>query len=73
MIVSRIDQQDIFGTGVMIEVSTTFDKPVHLVLNMIPPRVKEAEVLKFARIIGAPLHSGHGWMASLLRRSDRLS
>ncbi|HEX9613509.1 MAG TPA: MinD/ParA family protein [Candidatus Bathyarchaeia archaeon] len=53
MIISRIDQQDIFGTGVMIEVSTTFDKPIHLVLNMIPPRVKEAEVLKFARIIGA--------------------
>ncbi len=53
MIVSRIDQQDIFGTGVMIEVSATFDKPVHLVLNMIPPRVKEAEVLKFARIIRA--------------------
>jgi MinD-like ATPase involved in chromosome partitioning or flagellar assembly len=53
MIISRIDQQDIFGTGVMIEVSTTFDKPIHLVLNMIPPRIKEAEVLKFARIIGA--------------------
>ena len=53
MIISRIDQQDIFGTGVMIEVSTTFDKPIHLVLNMIPPRIKEAEVLKSARIIGA--------------------
>jgi hypothetical protein len=37
----------------MIEVSTTFDKPIHLVLNMIPPRIKEAEVLKLARIIGA--------------------
>ncbi len=49
LIVSRIDQQDIFGTGVLIEISSTLDKPVHLVLNMIPPRVKEAEVLKFAR------------------------
>ncbi len=53
MIVSRIDQQDIFGTGVMIEISTTFEKPVHLVLNMIPPRIKESEVTKFARVIGA--------------------
>ena len=53
LLVSRIDQQDIFGTGVMIEVSSTFEKPVHLVLNMIPPRVREAEVLKFARVMCA--------------------
>ena len=53
LVVSRIDQQDIFGTGVMIEVSSTFEKPVHLVLNMIPPRVRGTEVLKFARVIGA--------------------
>jgi septum site-determining protein MinD len=53
VIVSRIDQQDIFGTGVLVEVSSTFDKPVHLVMNMIPPRVRESEVLKFARVLGA--------------------
>ncbi len=53
LLVSRIDQQDIFGTGVMIEVSSTFEKPCHLVLNMIPPRVRESEVLKFGRIMGA--------------------
>lgn len=53
MLVSRVDQQDIFGTGIMIEVSSTFGKPAHLVLNMIPPRVRESEVLKFARVMGA--------------------
>lgn len=49
LIVSRIDQQDIFGTGVLVEISSTFDKPAHLVLNMIPSRIAESEVLKFAR------------------------
>lgn len=49
VIVSRIDQQDIFGTGVLVEVSSTLDKPAHLVLNMIPSRVAESEVQKFAR------------------------
>ncbi len=53
VLVSRIDQQDIFGTGVMIEVSTTFEKPVHLILNLIPPHVREAEVSKFARTLSA--------------------
>lgn len=53
LIISRVDQQDIFGTGVLIEISSTFEKPVHLVLNMIPPRVKEAEVHKFARALSA--------------------
>lgn len=63
LIVSRVDQQDIFGTGVLIEVSATLEKPVHLVLNMIPPRVKEAEVQKFARILGAHLTVDmSGWL-----------
>jgi septum site-determining protein MinD len=53
IIVSRVDQQDIFGTGVLLEVSSSFEKPVHLVLNMIPPGVKESEVSKFARVVGA--------------------
>ncbi len=53
IMVSRVDQQDIFGTGVLMEISSTMDKPVHLILNMIPPRVRESEVLKFARALGA--------------------
>ena len=53
VIVSRIDQQDIFGTGVLVEVSSTLDKPAHLVLNMIPSRIGESEVLKFARTLSS--------------------
>lgn len=53
LIISRVDQQDIFGTGVLIEIASTLEKPVHLVMNMIPPRVRESEVLKFARIMSA--------------------
>ena len=53
VIVSRIDQQDIFGTGVMIEVSSAFEKPIHLILNMIPQRVREPEVAKFARVLSS--------------------
>ena len=63
IIVSRIDQQDIFGTGVLIEVSSTLEKPAHLVLNMIPPRVKEPEVHKFARSISSHFAIDMaGWM-----------
>ena len=53
VVISRVDQQDIFGTGVLVEISSTMDKPVHLILNMIPPRIRESEVLKFARTLGA--------------------
>lgn len=53
VIVSRIDQQDIFGTGVLVEVSSTLDKPAHLILNMIPSRIAESEVLKFARTLSS--------------------
>ena len=37
----------------MIEVFTTFEKLVHLILNLIPPRVREAEVSKFARALSS--------------------
>ncbi len=53
LIVSRIDQQDVFGASVMVEVASTLGKPAHLILNMIPPRVKEADVVKFAKTLGA--------------------
>ncbi len=53
LVVSRIDQQDIFGTGVMVEVARRLEKPVHLVLNMIPSRVKQADASKLAHKIGA--------------------
>lgn len=53
LVISRVDQQDIFGTGVLMEIAGTLEKPVHLVLNMIPPMVKEQEVAKFARTLSS--------------------
>src|SRR5213593_848953 len=53
VIVSRLDQQDMFGTGVLAEVARTLEKPVHLVLNMIPLALNSSEVSKIASKIGA--------------------
>lgn len=53
LVVSRLDQQDMFGTGVLAEVARTLEKPVNLVLNMIPLALKPAEVLKVVNKIGA--------------------
>lgn len=52
-VVSRLDQQDMFGTGVLAEVARTLEKPVHLVLNMIPSALKASEVSTIANKIGA--------------------
>ena len=53
LLVSRIDQQDIFGTGVMIEVARRLEKPVHLVLNMVPSRMDKNDASNLARQIGS--------------------
>jgi len=53
ILISYLSLLDIFGTGVLIEISSTLEKPVHLVLNMIPPRVRESEVLKFVRTLSS--------------------
>lgn len=52
MIVSRIDQQDIFGTGVMVEIAGTLEKPAHLVVNMIPAGMRPSDASKLAQNIG---------------------
>ncbi len=52
MIISRIDQQDIFGTGVMVEISGTLEKPAHLFVNMIPASMKASDASKLAQNIG---------------------
>jgi septum site-determining protein MinD len=44
IVVSRMDSQDIFGTGVMLEVSRVLDKPQILIANMIPPGVDREKV-----------------------------
>jgi septum site-determining protein MinD len=53
LVVSRLDQQDMFGTGVLAEVARTLEKPVHLVLNMIPSALKASEATKVIDKIGA--------------------
>jgi MinD-like ATPase involved in chromosome partitioning or flagellar assembly len=55
IVVSRLDQQDVFGTGVMAQVAGNLEKPVHLILNMIPRSVRDTEASKLTRKIGANL------------------
>src|SRR6266849_955433 len=40
VLVSRVDQQDLFGAAVMVLLAETFEKPTFLTLNMIPPGVR---------------------------------
>ena len=44
IIISRMDSQDIFGTGVMLEVTKVLEKPQILIANMIPPGVDREKV-----------------------------
>ena len=44
IIISRMDSQDIFGTGVMLEVTRVLKKPQILIANMIPPGVDKEKV-----------------------------
>ena len=53
VVVSRLDQQDMFGTGVLAEVARTLEKPVHLVLNMIPSGMSAPEASRVINKIGA--------------------
>jgi len=53
LVVSRLDQQDMFGTGVLAEVARTLEKPVHLVLNMIPSAMSTSEASRVINKIGA--------------------
>jgi MinD-like ATPase involved in chromosome partitioning or flagellar assembly len=43
VLISRVDQQDLFGSGVMTEVAGQLKKPVVLILNMVPTSVNEKE------------------------------
>jgi septum site-determining protein MinD len=46
VLVSRVDQQDLFGTAVMVLLAETFEKPTYLALNMVPPGVKVKDAVK---------------------------
>ncbi len=52
LLVTRLDQQDMFGTGVMATVARTLEKPVYLIANMIPTALKTSEVSKVVEKIG---------------------
>src|SRR6266851_2693797 len=49
VLVSRVDQQDLFGTAVMVLLAETFEKPTYLALNMIPPGVKIKDAIKVGK------------------------
>jgi MinD-like ATPase involved in chromosome partitioning or flagellar assembly len=44
IIITRMDSQDIFGTGVMLEVTKVLEKPQILIANMIPPGIDKEKV-----------------------------
>ena len=46
VLLSRVDNQDMFGSGVMNEVASQLRKPVILILNMIPSSVGDKESRK---------------------------
>lgn len=48
VLISRVDQQDLFGSGVMTEVAGQLNKPVVVILNMVPSSVSEKESKKIA-------------------------
>ena len=48
VVISRVDQQDLFGSGVMTEVAGQLNKPVVVILNMVPSSVSEKESKKIS-------------------------
>jgi MinD-like ATPase involved in chromosome partitioning or flagellar assembly len=56
VLISRVDQQDLFGSGVMTEVASQLRKPVVLILNMVPSSVNEKEAGKIADRLAQLFH-----------------
>jgi MinD-like ATPase involved in chromosome partitioning or flagellar assembly len=56
VLISRVDQQDLFGSGVMTEVASQLRKPVVLILNMVPNSVSEKESGKIADRLAQLFH-----------------
>ncbi len=57
VLVSRVDQQDLFGTAVMVLLAETFEKPTYLALNMVPPGVKIKDAVKVGKELAQLFHS----------------
>ena len=53
ILLSRVDHQDMFGSGVMNEVASQLRKPVVLILNMIPSSVGDKESRKIGEKIAS--------------------
>ncbi len=58
VLVSRVDQQDLFGTAVMVLLAETFEKPTFLTLNMVPPGVRIKDAVKVGKEL-ATLFKSH--------------
>jgi MinD-like ATPase involved in chromosome partitioning or flagellar assembly len=56
VLLSRVDHQDMFGSGVMNEVASQLKKPVVLILNMIPSSVGDKESKKIGDKIAGLFH-----------------
>ncbi len=56
VLISRVDQQDLFGSGVMTEVASQLKKPVVLILNMLPTSVGEKESKKIGERLAELFH-----------------
>lgn len=56
VLISRIDQQDMFGSGVMREVAAQLNKPVVLILNMLPNNVSDKEAGKIGDRLAQLFH-----------------
>lgn len=56
ILISRVDQQDLFGSGVLTEVAGQLHKPVVLILNMVPSSVNQKETQKIANRLAELFH-----------------
>lgn len=56
VLISRVDQQDLFGSGVMTEVAGQLKRPVVLILNMVPSSVNQKETQKIADRLAELFH-----------------
>ncbi len=56
VLISRVDQQDMFGSGVMREVAAQLKKPVVLILNMLPNSVGDKEAGKIGDRLAQLFH-----------------
>jgi MinD-like ATPase involved in chromosome partitioning or flagellar assembly len=68
VLVSRIDSQDLFGTGIVLEIAKTLNKPEIFVANMVPPGTNEGRVrAKIKEIFGSSMVTAIPFYPEILR------